>query len=594
MLTTALDAARLGARAPLSPGFLRAAAPDYCTSQQQAKAPPDWFDQALAYATKELNGAAAALSPAGTGIMGEITGYTPADYLIQHVSRERRYARVPASTWDAILSHIGDPADAARLADSAERRLLYRYAIQLYRHAADVGDQAAARDLARLLAQRGDSEELHARADAGDRHAAWWLAGLLAESGDSKELHARADAGDLEAAVRLAVLLAESGDEEGLRARAGAGDRYAALALAWLLADRGDLDGTAQILRAPADAGDPPAALLLAWRLADRDDLDEAVQILRAPADAGDPAAARLLAGLLADRGDLEGLRARADAGDPAAARLLAGLLAERGDLDEAMQILRALADVGDWAATRLLAGLLARLGDLDGAAQILRPPADVGLLSFRFRRVFPDPLLADLRPRADAGDLEAAMQLADLLAEQGDLDVAVQVLDKAAQILRARADTDNGHGDAQMRYKAGQTLRAQTLRAHAEQAGHDLDAAFAVFELREPLVERHDLYEGSVGTGAQGYHISHPDPWRKVDQLAADLLAKQGDSAEAAQIGAAQIWDKIAQILRAQADAGDGDATLLTVVLIKQGRGEEAERLRRFGLNPDGSIACA
>jgi hypothetical protein len=29
-----------------------------------------------------------------------------------------------------------------------------------------------------------------------------------------------------------------------------------------------------------------------------------------------------------------------------------------------------------------------------------------------------------------------------------------------------------------------------------------------------------------------------------------------------------------------------------LVSLLIKQGRGEEAERLRRFGLNPDGSIA--
>jgi len=28
--------------------------------------------------------------------------------------------------------------------------------------------------------------------------------------------------------------------------------------------------------------------------------------------------------------------------------------------------------------------------------------------------------------------------------------------------------------------------------------------------------------------------------------------------------------------------------------MLIRQGRGEEAEQLRRFGLNPDGSIASA
>jgi hypothetical protein len=138
VLTSALDAARLGARAPLSADFLRAAAPGYCTSRQQAEAPAIWFEQALAYATEELHGTVAALSPAGAG-MGQVAGYIPADYLVQHASRERHYARVPASTWDAILSHIRDPADAVRLADSARNRLLYRYAIPLYRPAADAG-----------------------------------------------------------------------------------------------------------------------------------------------------------------------------------------------------------------------------------------------------------------------------------------------------------------------------------------------------------------------------------------------------------------------------------------------------------------------
>jgi hypothetical protein len=45
----------------------------------------------------------------------------------------------------------------------------------------------------------------------------------------------------------------------------------------------------------------------------------------------------------------------------------------------------------------------------------------------------------------------------------------------------------------------------------------------------------------------------------------------------------------------RARAGAGDGAAAgLLADVLIRQGRSGEAEPLRRFGLNPDGSIACA
>ncbi len=117
------------------------------TSQQQATAPGNWFEQALAYATAKLHGAAAALSPAGAGT-GQVSGYTAADYLIQHASRERRYARVAASTWDAVLSHIHDPAGTARLADSARNRLLYRDAIPLYRHAADAGDEDAARRLA--------------------------------------------------------------------------------------------------------------------------------------------------------------------------------------------------------------------------------------------------------------------------------------------------------------------------------------------------------------------------------------------------------------------------------------------------------------
>ena len=183
VLTAALDVARLGARAPLSADLLRAAAPGYCTSQQQAEAPDDWFEQALAYATGKLHGAAAALSPAGAG-MGEIAGYIVADYLIQHASRERRYVRVPAGAWDALVSHIGDPADAYRLADSARGRLLYRYAIQLYRHAADADDLDAAWQLAELLATRGDLDELRARADAGDLDAADRLADLLVESGD--------------------------------------------------------------------------------------------------------------------------------------------------------------------------------------------------------------------------------------------------------------------------------------------------------------------------------------------------------------------------------------------------------------------------
>ena len=373
VLTAALDAARLGARAPLSAEFLRVAAPGYCTSQQQAEAPDDWFEQALAYARGKLYGAAAALSSAGAG-MGQVAGYTVADYLIQHASRERRSARVPASTWDALLSHIGDPADTARLADSARNRLLYHYAIPLYQLAANAGDASAALRLARLLAERGDLDEamqiLRALAVAGDASAARQLAMLLAERGDLDEakqiLRALADASDWTAAVWLAIL----------RARANAGDAFAAMRLAELLAATGDGPAASWLaeaadldeLRARADAGDAFAAMRLAELLAATGDLDE----LRARADAGDASAVWRLARLLAATGDLDELRARADAGDASAALRLARLLAERGDPDGAMQILRALADAGRGHAQRL-AELLTRQGRGEEAERLRR-----------------------------------------------------------------------------------------------------------------------------------------------------------------------------------------------------------------------------
>jgi hypothetical protein len=363
VLTAALDVARLGAQAPLSSDFLRAAAPGYCTSEQQAEAPGNWFEQALAYATGKMYGAAAALSRAGAG-MGQLVGYMAAEFLIQHASRERRYERVPASTWDAILSHIPDPADTARLADSARRRLLYCYAIPLYRHAADAGDKNAAGLLAELLL-KSDLEQLRARAGAGDEDAAW----LLAVHSDLEEFRARADA------LLLAMVpTSVRRDLEELGARAGAGDADAAE----LLAGRGDLDGAVQILRARADAGDEGAALLLAMALEGRGDLDGAVQILRARADADDEGgerAAWLLAVMLEGGGDgaVQILRARADAGDEGAALLLAVVLAGRGDLDGAVQILLARVSAGDEGAAWLLPELLSKQGRAEEAERLRR-----------------------------------------------------------------------------------------------------------------------------------------------------------------------------------------------------------------------------
>jgi thioredoxin-like negative regulator of GroEL len=600
VLTAALDAARLGARAPLSADLLRDAAPGYCTSQQQAEASENWLEQALAYATGKLHGAAAALSPAGAG-MGQVAGYIVADYLLQHASGERRYARAPASLWDAVLSHLRDSDDTTRLADSARHRLLYRYAIPLYRHAADSGDGEAAGRLAELLEKRGDldgaEQVLRAWADAGDGEAAGRLAGLLADRGDLDGLRARADAGDGEAAVWLAGLLAEHGDldeaEQVLRALADVGDADAARRLANLLQERGDMDGVEQVLRAQADAGDVDSARRLAWLLESYGDFDEAEQVLRPRADAGDGDAAVSLAWLLRKLGDFDEaeqvLRPRADAGDWQAAELLAEILEKRGDLDG----LRARADAGDGKAAELLAEILEKRGDLDGAEQVLRPRADAGdgkaaerLNELLLRRGDLDGLGA----RADDGDPDAARSLAAWLAGLGDLDglwARANAGDRYAagwlsSLLQRRGDLDGlralaDAGDGKAAERLANLLEErgdlggveQVLRARA-----DADDGNAARRLARLLEKRGDL------GGAEQVLRARADAgdWQAAELLA-ELLVKRRDL----------------DGLNARIDAADEYAAeRLTDLLINLGRGGEAEQLRRFGFDLDGSIASA
>jgi hypothetical protein len=601
VLTAAMDAARLGARAPLNEGFLRAAAPGYCTPQEQASAPANWFEQAMAYAKAEVSGAASALAPEGAG-MGQVAGYRAADYLIQYATGERKYELVPATTWDAMISHVHDSDDADRLAESATKRLLYRYAIPLYRRGTYTSGGYAARQLGMLLGQRGDMDEareiLRPWAEAGDWRAAHRLRRLFAEHGDMDQaeqmLCAAADAGEGVASQDLAKLLAQRGDAGGLRARADAGDGNAAEHLAELLTQRGDLDQ----LRARAAAGDSYAAYRLAELLAQRGDLDDATQVMRARVDAGDEDARWRLAKLLAQRGDMGELRARADAGDYSAAEELSRLLAERGELDE----LRARADAGDslcvWRAATQLADLLADRGDLGE----LRARADAGddVADGRLSRLLADRgELDELRARADAGRKDAAFWLGQLIAKRGNqdeleaaadggdatsaLELARQLimrgeLDRAAQRVRTviRAWWDVGdYDEAQMLAKDFADLLSDRGALDQLRIEADGGSKFAAYRLAQGLAEGGDL------DGAAWILQARADAGdRDAPQVLAPLLADAGNL----------------QDLLNQANAGDGDPEQLVFLLVKllnsQGRGEEAERLRRFGLNVDGSIA--
>ncbi|MEU4427594.1 hypothetical protein AB0F81_43800 [Actinoplanes sp. NPDC024001] len=592
VLHAAVDARRLGIQAPLTAELLCACARGYLTT-----AHPD--DSALERAIIELTEPEPATAPLRQEYDAErrrVLGYSVADYLLQQVSRQRRTAPVPAVTWQALVDHPHSPEDRRRLALSADNRRLYGHARSLLRQCADDGDPqagerlvrllveqddvdglrsearsgntVAAENLAKLLAAHGRVRDLRERADEGDRFAAELLAEALARNGNLAELRQRADTGQPFAATYLAEALARHGHLVELRDRADSGDRVASARLVDLLARTGDVEE----LRARAEAGDRPAAERLGDLLAGQGDLDA----LRSRADAGDFFAAERLAGLLAGKHLLDELRTRADAGDEFAARRLASVLAGSDDHSE----LRDRADRGDRFAARELAGLLCGRDDLSE----LRERADAGEW-FAARRLVEQLAerghIDDLRDRAEGGDEFAAGCLVALLVKRGDVTE-----------LRRRADTGD---EFAARRLVGLLVKQGNLAELRKRSGADPVAArrLAVLLAAEGRLEE---LRARAGTGDRF----------AAEQLAA-VLARAGDVTElreradagdryaAEQLVGLLVEQRDFAGLRAEVVAGTATSARRLVELLAIGDDAdraEAQRIRRWGLGPDGSTA--
>ena len=188
-----------------------------------------------------------------------------------------------------LLLHLSDPEDAARLAASAKTRLLYRYAIPLYRYAAD--------------ADRDRTPPIH-------WPSCWPRRGDLAGAAQP----AVYPGGYGEYVARLADLLADRGDLDGAeRSCAGRRRRRVCRRPAGQAAGRARRPGRAARPGPTPATWTPPNSWPGCWPSA------ATWTGCAARADAGDGSAAIRLADLLAERGDLdkaEDLRARADAGD--------------------------------------------------------------------------------------------------------------------------------------------------------------------------------------------------------------------------------------------------------------------------------------
>ncbi|MFF0706193.1 tetratricopeptide repeat protein [Streptomyces tendae] len=270
IITTAMDARRLGHTSPLPAALLKAAAPGYLTEQQRAAADPDtWFAHALDYAREKVKGVVAALEPVanpeGMGALPDI--YHLSDYLDHYARTIRRYAFPPDSFWTAARDHAACTADLEALAEAADQRGLYRIAADLYERAANAGGTGALTELAWRRGRAGDlegAEQLYQRAiDAGDTGALTELAQL------------RQRAGDLDGAERLAQRAADAGDTGPL------------VELAWRRGEAGDLDGAERLAQRAADAGNINALVRLAWRREEAGDLDGAERLAQRAADIG-------------------------------------------------------------------------------------------------------------------------------------------------------------------------------------------------------------------------------------------------------------------------------------------------------------------
>lgn len=297
VLTAAVDASRLGARAPLTMRFLRAAAPGYCDPAERARASADWLSQALSYACQILLGAASALIPVGSSdSMGVTAGYRAADYLVQHAEPERQPHCPPAAFWKAAVTHITDRADLERLGMSASNRMRYRYAIPLLLRSGTCDPYLTMR-LFWLLWDQGHTDIamplLRSAAKDENLEAAWRLGRLLPADIDA----ARASAAASRPAPENCPALLKGHD--GSRAFRASTEPSQIEARATELF--GDLEKLRHAYR--ADSSDLNSAARLAQFLACTSRFAEMLPVLRALVDRGQPWAEPNLIATLAELG---------------------------------------------------------------------------------------------------------------------------------------------------------------------------------------------------------------------------------------------------------------------------------------------------
>lgn len=489
VVAAAMDARRLGQESPLGAAFLEKATPAYLSSPDRVGAPASWFATGLSHATREIRGIAALTGRREQPGIGPADGYVLHDYLDQHARAARRGMLIPAAAWDALIIHVIDPADRARLAQQAQRRGLYRYAVALARPAAEAGDRTAMQILAFRLNEAGHGEEaaewMRRAAEAGDPVAVQFTAKRLDEQGDSAAaeavLRTAAARGDASAILSLAGRLDQAGHrqeaERLLTQAAASGDTVVMGTLATRLNEEGRSEEAASWTRRAAEAGDIFAMQQVAEQL-DKAGLSDEAETWLVRAAQLDDHFAHFVRTRLFQRLDEAGraddavawLYRDIEAGETRNMWLLAARLEQAGRSYEASLMRQRARDAGEYFALYYAITEIEQAGGgLEEFEQLLRPPAaagDIFSMQTLARKLDeagrPTEANQWLRDMAQAGNLNALHVLAGRLEQANRKTEAEQVLRRIIELGNSAAlpslaqqlkDTDPGAAENLQRY---------------------------------------------------------------------------------------------------------------------------------------------
>ncbi|OEJ28975.1 hypothetical protein AS594_35715 [Streptomyces agglomeratus] len=608
LIEAAMDARCLGHGPALPLTLLEAAADGYLTDHQRNLLSDDWLERALAYVAAPLRGIRGALTPIRPGKAHPTFAhphYLLADYLEKHGRIVRGITPAPASLWTALTDHASR-TDLPAFARSASDRGLMRLAVQLWTAAADAdaGDSTARLRVAETLVEAGRPEE-----------ALPWLQRAC-------ELYSNTpQASDPWLLNWVRSRLVQAGYPEV----PGVDDTTWRKSVA--------ANGSEWVLSATVD------------QLRDQQGLEEALAWLRAAAERGNPSATRKAVEMLIKAGrDSEALgwfQRAAASGRPETAYeaclAAAAVLKEEGRIDEALTWCQRAAEGGQpicaYQAAREAAEMLAEEGRIDEALSWFQRAATT--------RGLPDRRSSSHAAMAAVFMLQEAGRTGDLpiwlwkRAEGGD------VLTMITFVLMLEAGTS----DELLAWLRNRAERGDPLAMYA--LAHGGPAEDAEFWSSRALA-----YFQSV-EGAHDWHqrLKGLDPDSSWDELAAlnmavEILedsdraeeadvwirdrAESGDPA-AAKILASRLW-KAGSIAKAlawyQHAAETGDHSVVTYIadilgemgrteeaiawyrrtaerkyhllatdkiaslLEKGGRLQDAGRFKRYGLEPDGSLA--